>query len=338
MSHRVMKARLIFASWALWLGASATSLPWAHAQERVRAYYPGISGSQVPLFVASDLGLFKKHGLDVDVVFISGAAGTAAQLAGEVQFGIGQSFTTITGALAGADTVIAATYLNKLLFSFVTTPEIARPSDLIGKKIGVQSIGSLNSLTVSMALREWGIDESKVFVLRAGEIGPRLQALLAGNLDATIVTTAEVRRARAAGLRILGDLRSLRGSFPLASVTVRKSYLQTKRNAAKKFLMAFSEGIHLFQTDKEQGLKSITKWMKIRERDTLEDIYQAFAPMMSLPPKTDLGGVQSILDFLAKSRPEAKKAGPQDVVDEGILIELEREGFFKALLKEVKKP
>lgn len=338
MSHRLMKARLIFATWALWLGASAISLPWAHAQERARAYYPGIGGPQVPLFVASDLGLFKKYGLDVDVVFIMGAAGTAAQLAGEVHFGVGQSFTTITGALAGADTVIASTYLNKLLYSFVTTPEITRPSDLIGKKIGVQSIGSLNSLTVSMALQEWGVDESKVFVLRAGGIGQRLQAVLAGNLDATIVTTAEVRRARAAGLRILGDLRTLRGSFPLASVTVRKSYLQTKRDAAKKFLMAFSEGIHLFQTDKEQSLKSVVKWLKISDRETLEDIYQSFAPMMSLPPKTDLGGVQSILDFLATSRPEAKKAGPGDFVDEGIIMELEREGFFKALLRDGKKP
>ncbi len=333
-----MKARLIFASWALWLGASATLPHGAHAQERVRAYYPGISGSQVPLFVASDVGLFKKYGLYVDAVFISGAAGTAAQLAGEVQFGVGQSFTTITGALAGADTVIGATYLNKLLYSFVTTPEIARPSELIGKKIGVQSIGSLNSLTVSMALKEWGIDESKVFVLRAGEIGPRLQALLTGNLDATIVTAAEVRHARTAGLRILGDLRNLRGSFPLASVTVRKSYLQAKRDVAKKFLIAFSEAIHIFQTDKEQSLKSVMKWMKIRERDALEDIYQSFAPMMSLPPKTDLAGVQAILDFLAKSRPEAKKAGPQDFVDEGILTEIEREGFFKALSKEGKKP
>ena len=111
----VMKVWLIFATWALWLGVS-NFLPYAQAQERVRAYYPGISGSQIPLFIANDLGFFKKYGLDVDIVFISGAAGTAAQLAGEVQFGVGQSFTTITGALAGADTVIAATYLNKLLY------------------------------------------------------------------------------------------------------------------------------------------------------------------------------------------------------------------------------
>lgn len=333
-----MKACLFVASCALWLGCLLTFPLSARAQERARAYYPGISGSQVPLFIASDLGLFKKYGLDVDVVFIRGAAGTAAQLAGEVQFGVGQSFTTIAGALAGADTVIAATYLNKLLYSFVTTPEIARPSDLIGKRIGVQSIGGLNSLTVSMALREWGIDESKVFVLRAGEIGQRLQALLSGNLDATIVTTAEVRRARMAGLHILMDLQTLRDSFPLASVTLRKSYLQAKRAIAKKFFMGFSGGIHLFQTDKEQSLKSIMKWMKIRERETLEDIYHSFAPMMSLPPKTDLAGVQAILDFLAKSRPEAKKASPQDLVDEDILMELEREGFFKALLKEGEKP
>jgi len=333
-----MKARFIFACWTLWIGVSALSPYRAHAQERVRAYYPGISGSQVPLFIASDLGLFKKRGLDVDVVFIRGASGTAAQLAGEVHFGIGQSFTAIAGALAGADTTIAGTYVNKLLYSFVTNPQITRPSDLTGKKIGVQSIGGLNSATVSMALKEWGIDESKVSILRAGEIAPRLQAVLAGNLDATIVTTAEMRRARAAGLHILADLRSLKGSFPLASVTVRKGYLQTKREVAKKFLMAFSEGIHVFQTDKEQGLKSVLKWMKISERDAVEDIYQSFAPMMSLPPKTNLAGVQGVLDFLATSRAEAKKASPQDFVDEGILTELEREGFFKALLKEVKKP
>lgn len=59
------------------------SLP-AYSQERVVAAYGGISGQQAPLWVASDLGLFKKYGLDLEPVFIAGGATRTAAISAGV--------------------------------------------------------------------------------------------------------------------------------------------------------------------------------------------------------------------------------------------------------------
>lgn len=89
------------------------SLP-AYGQERAAAAYGGISGQQAPLWLASDLGLFKKYGLDVEPVFIAGGATrTAAISAGEIQLGVDSAVSPITSAVLGADITVVATYYNK---------------------------------------------------------------------------------------------------------------------------------------------------------------------------------------------------------------------------------
>ena len=308
------------------------SLGSVDAQEKVKASYLATSGGQSPLWIANDLGFFKKHGLEVDVIYIPGGAiATQALIANEIQFILGQGFTSIVAALSGADPVIVGTFYNQNPFSFVTTSRIAQPSDLIGKKIGVLSIGSVNSLVVEMALKHWGIDESKVFVLRAGSTRERVQSVTSGNLDATVVTAEEVKRARKAGLRILLDLADIGSSLPMTSVTVRRSFLKGKTDIVARFLKATSEAGRIFQTEKERSLKVLAKWTRLSDREALEDMYQIYSQTISLPPKTDLAGVQMILEFLGKSRLEAKQARAQDFVDEGVLLDLEKAGFFRSL-------
>ncbi|MBI4524856.1 MAG: ABC transporter substrate-binding protein [Deltaproteobacteria bacterium] len=319
--------------WSLVAALSLTVLLGsADAQEKVKASYLGTSGGQTPLWIASDLGLFKKHGLQVDVVYIPGGAiATQALIANEIQFVLGQGFTSIVAALSGADPVIVGTFYNKNPYSFVTSPRIAQPADLMGKKIGVLSIGSVNSLVVEMALKHWKIDESKVFVLRAGSTRERVQSVTSGNLDATVVTAEEVKRVRKAGLKILLDLSELGSSLPMTSVTVRKSFVKTKTDIVARFLRATSEAGRILQTDKERSLKVLAKWTRLSDREALEDMYEIYSQTISLPPKTDLVGVQMILDFLGKSRPEARQARAQEFMDEGVLLDLEKAGFFRSM-------
>jgi NitT/TauT family transport system substrate-binding protein len=302
------------------------------AQEKVKGSYIATSGSQAPLWIASDLGLFKKYGLDVDVVFVpAGATATQALIANELQFILGQGFTSMVAGLSGADSVIAATFYNDNPYSFVANPRITQPSDLIGKKIGVLSIGSINSLVVEMALKHWKIDESKVMVIRAGSTRERVQSVISGNLDATVVTAEELPRVRRAGLRILLNLADIGSSLPMTSVTARKAFLKTKPDVVGRFLKAMGEGGYIYHTRKDQSLKILAKWTRVNDAQMLEDIYQPYSQTISLPPKTDLNGVQMLLDYIAKTRPEAKQARVQDFVDEEVLRGIEKEGFFRVM-------
>jgi len=306
----------------------------AYSQEKATAAYGGISGQQAPLWVASDLGIFKKYGLQVEAVLIrGGAVRTAAISAGEVIFGVDSAVSPITSAVSGADMVIVASYYNRHPWSFAVRPGIRTPQDLAGKRIGVLSLGASNHMAVASALRYWGIDERSVTILRAGGTAERLAALQAGMIDATVLIAPETGRARKAGIPILLDLGDLREGFPTISVVTTRRFLSSKKDIVKQFLKGISEGVYIFKTDREKSLRSLARWMRTQDKEILEDAYQNHAPKMTFPPFTDLSGVQAVLDFLGRSRPEPKKRAAQEFVEEGILKELEREGFFNLLAK-----
>ena len=301
----------------------------AQGQQKVRAAYIGVAGGQGPFWLAIDLGLFKKYGLDVEAVQIRGGAlATSALIADEVDLIVAQGFTSIVSALQGHDVTIVGTYYNTNPYSFVTVPRISRPSDLVGKKIGLLSIGSVNSLVAELALKYWEIPDSKVILMRAGATRERVQAMIMGSLDATVVPVEELRRIREAGMTVLLDIGKIYPALPMASITARKSSATAKQKLIREFLMGISEGVAVFRNHKDQTLRTIAKWARLNDQQALEDNYVAYQQAFSVPPKTDLQGIQLILDFLAKSQPKAKAAKPQEFVDERALQELQAEGYF----------
>lgn len=336
MEERMGKFRVaVRGSLVVWVALllGPRSLP-AHGQEKATAAYGGISGQQVPLWVASDLGIFKKYGLQVEAVLIrGGAVRTAAISVGEIQFGVDSAVSPITSAVAGADAVIVATYYNKHPWSFAVRPGIRNPQDLLGKRIGVLSLGASNHMAVVTALRHWGIEERSVMILRAGGTAERLVALQAGNIDATVLIEPETKKARKAGIPILLELGELREGFPTVSIITTKRFLASRRDIVKQFLKGISEGVYAFKNNREGSLKILGKWMRTGDKQVLDEAYQAHAQKMNVPPFTDLSGVQAVLDFLSRARPEAAKRKPEELVDEAILRELEGEGFFRALGK-----
>ncbi len=305
-----------------------------HGQERVRAGYSGISGYQVPLWLGVDLGLFRKYGLVVEpVLFRGGSESAAALTAGEIQFDVVAPQPHIAANLSGADIIIIGTYFNKHTYSLVARTGIRSPQELRGKRIGVLGLIGLNQIVVNTALKHWGMDEKSVTLVRAGGSRDRFTALQSGLIDATVLTGAFVDRARAAGMPVLLDLGDLEDSYPTVSLMTTRSMQSSRRNVVKGFLQGISEAIHIFKTDPSAGQKSLSKWMRTQDKATLESAYRSYAPRISFPPFTILSGVQVVVDDLAKTRSDAKGKTAQEFVNEEILRELDKEGFFKSLQK-----
>jgi len=315
----------------------AAGLIWTQvgfAQERVRAGYSGISGYQVPLWLGVDLGLFRKYGLNVEpILFRGGAESTHALTGGEIQFDVVAPQPHIAANLSGADIIIIGTYFNKHTYSIAARPNIRTPQDLRGKKIGVLSAVGLNQIVVATALKHWGIDDKSVTLLRAGGSRDRLTALQNGMIDATVLTGAFIDRARASGMNILLDLGDLEDSFPTVSLMTTKSLQASKRNLVRGFLQGIGEAIQIFKSDPAAGQKSLSKWMRTQDKATLDSAYKSYAPRISFPPYTELAGVQVAVDDLANSRADAKGKKAQEFVNEEVLRELDKQGFFKSLQK-----
>jgi hypothetical protein len=100
----------------------------------------------------------------------------------------------------------------------------------------------------------------------------------------------------------------------------------------KRFLQAYAEGIHQFMTNKEKGLTLLTQRMKQKNPAVVEETYQYFASTFSSPPRMSHEGMRAAIDMLQQRSPDTKfDTNVSKYVDERLMDELEKEGFFKRM-------
>ncbi|MBI2359973.1 MAG: NrtA/SsuA/CpmA family ABC transporter substrate-binding protein [Deltaproteobacteria bacterium] len=250
-----------------------------YAAEKIVADFGGVSGFQSASWVAKDLKLFEKHGIDVDLVMITGGARSmAALLGGSTQFATGSATAPLLAAARGSDPVIIAASYNKFPAAVVVRTEIRSPGDLRGKRLGILNFGGSHDLGMQMAFKEWGLKQNDVNVMIGGDAPTRLAALMTGRIDATLLSPPHLTKAVKAGYRVLADMGEMRANFSQSTVYVRRSYLRENRDAAKRFLRAYSEAIHVIKTARERTLRVFAKRMRLEDPEILNATYDYYAP------------------------------------------------------------
>ena len=306
----------------------------AAAQEKYIASYAGFAGFQAPLWAAKDFGFMTKHGVNADLVIIPGSArGAQALLGGSIHFGQIDGTALIAAINQGADLVFVASSLNKFPFSLVTQKNIRQPKDLAGKKIGIVSLGGAHEVSLVLALKEWNIPRQSVTLLASGPAANRLVGLSAGALDATLLAPPETGEAARMGLPTLAHMTELKAAhFPMNAIATRRSFMEKNRDVIKRFLLAYAEGIHQFMTSRDKGVAMLTQRMKQKNAAVVEETYQYFASTFSSPPRMSHDGMRAAIDMLQQRSPETKfDTNISRYVDERLMDELEKEGFFKRM-------
>lgn len=304
------------------------------AQEKFIASYAGFAGFQAPLWSAKDFSFLTKRSVNMDLVMIPGSArGAQALLGGSTHFAQIDGTALIAAINQGADLVFVASSLNKFPFSLVTQKNIRQPKDLAGKKVGIVSLGGAHEVSLILALREWNIPRQSVTLLASGPAANRLIALSTGALDATLLAPPETSEAARMGLPTLAHMTELKAAyFPMNAIATRRSFMEKNREAVKRFLQAYAEGIHQFMSQKERGLALLTQRMKQKNPAVVEETYQYFATSFSSPPRMSHEGMRAAIDMLQQRSPETKfDTNVGRYVDERLLDELDREGFFKKM-------
>ncbi|MBI4523966.1 MAG: ABC transporter substrate-binding protein [Deltaproteobacteria bacterium] len=279
------------------------------------------------------MGLLEKYGLNAEVVMIPGSSrGIQALIGRSTQFAQGDGPAAMNARLQGADVVIIAGSLNKFPFSLVARQNIRQPSDLIGKKIGIVNFGGSNELAVVSALKEWSIPRQSITLLPSGGASSRLVALSTGALDATVLAPPETTKAKQMGLSLLADLSDLKARFPLNVIMARRDFVDKNRETVKRFLRAFSEGIHMLATDKNKALGVYARRLKLQDNALLSDTVNFFSGKLSDPPRVDRQGMENAVELISKNTTTGKvKNLMSEVLDETLINELEAEGFFRNL-------
>ena len=126
--------------------AHSSFLPDGLSQEKVRLSHSALESSNALWYVAQDRGLYKKNGLDVDLLFIPSTTTSVSSLvAGDIQVANASGGGVASAVVAGADLVMVACYMNSLPYELVVQESIKSAEDLKGKTIGISRIGSASA-------------------------------------------------------------------------------------------------------------------------------------------------------------------------------------------------
>lgn len=218
--------------------------------------------SQSMPWIAEEVGLFRKYDLDFQLVYIAASAMvTAAMLGGDGEVAITGGEGIIRAFAQGAsDLVFVGSAKNTLTHSILAKPEIKRPEDLKGKKLGVTRLGSNSHYFVIQALRRNGMPPTDVNFIQTGGQFENLAALLSGAVDAATMTgPSGGTRAVAQGFHYVVYGPDLRIPFAAATLVTRRSVMARRGAVVEKFVRVMAEGVKIMFKDKELTYRVLAK-------------------------------------------------------------------------------
>ena len=322
-------SRLLFISLALVLSSQH-----GLAADKLIGFHSARTMSQAMPWIAEEAGLYRKYDLDFQLVYISSAPlVTAALLGGDAQVAISGGEPIIRAHAQGAtDLVFIASAKNTLTHSILAQPEIKRPEELKGKKLGVSRLGSNSHYFVIQALRRSGMEPTEVTFIQTGGQVENLAALFSGAVDAATMTgPSGGTRAAAQGFRYVVYGPDLQIPFAAATLITRRTVINSRAPVIEKFVRVTAEAMKILFLDKELTYKVLAKQLRINDRKLLDAAYDEEIKVLEPRLEFKTEALQAIIDETAKVDGRAKKIKPQDLVDRRFLDGLQKGGFFDKL-------
>ena len=302
------------------------------AQMRVRLNWTALAGTQSGLWVAQDEGIFKRNGLEVELLHIpSSSRAIQTMLAGEIAISYGDGRNTVQANLTGANMALIAGASNRLVFSFMARPEIKTVGALRGKKIGITRIGSSTHTAALYVLNRAGLKPGDYQILPLMEVPNILAALMAGQVDAGPISPPTNVRARKAGFTELVNLGRDGPEYAAITLLSTRSYIRANEEITRRVVRSYAEAVHLFKTDKAVGLRVLQKYARVKDADILEATYNESSDYMESIPYVSRNGLETVLAEVREIDVKARQSKIDDFLDMHFVADLEKEGLFKKL-------
>ena len=307
--------------------------PLAHSAEQLRVAYPALAPGSSPLWVPLEKGIWKKHGLDVELILLTGGGrAVPALLSNSIQVLVGSDTGIIQAIAQGADVVRLGVTMNSLGNSLLTTPGIESVQQLKGKVLGVGLGRDASYARLAKLLRDHGINPATdvKFLPIGGGQGARLSALKAGVIHGTMLFPPLDLVAVKEGLKVLDklDVPTIGGG-----INVTSAFLRQNRRTLINFLTGYIEGIHHLITHKDESLKIFSKYFQNPDLTTMAYLYDDVISRVerSLQPNSE--SVRFLIDIVAQDSPKAKQLSERDHWDLSLIEEIRRSGLIEQLYR-----
>lgn len=296
--------------------------------------YSAISGDQLPAWVAKEAGIFEKNGLDVQMIFFTG--GTTAVMAlvsADTPISQVAGAAVVNSALAGSDTALIVGGVTSLNYYLMAQSQIKTPEQLKGGSVAISRFGSASDFIARFALSKIGLTPGKdVTLVQIGSTSARMDATLAGRVQATVINPPASFIAEKRGMTTLADLPKLGLVYQHTSAATTKRYIREHPDIVRRYVKSQVEAVHRIYTDKETSIKVLAKYFGHGvERDILEKTWANLLndSVLSKKQYPSLEGIKTILTTEAKGKP----GKPEDFVDMTFIRELDKSGYTDSLYK-----
>jgi NitT/TauT family transport system substrate-binding protein len=304
--------------------------------KKIAIAYSGISPSQAPAWVAYEQGLFKKYGLDVQLIFIEAGSRTVQTLvSGDVAAAQVAGTSVMQSNLQGSGVVMIAGFLNTMDYKFIVARDITRPDQLKGKTVAVSRVGSSSDFATRYALEKYGlIPDKDVAILQIGSQPARFSAMETGKIHGVMIAIPLTAKAKKLGFNTLADLQMLGLEYQHTGLAVTRNLIKTQPELVRNIMRGFVEGIHYMKTHRKESMAILAKYLKTDDADALDEAYESIVlALIPEKPYPTLKGIDIILRELRVKDPNARSAQPEQFVDLTFIKELDSSGFIDRLYK-----
>lgn len=305
----------------------------SHAADIVRfAYISDSPGSSAPYWIAKEAGLYKKYGLDTELIFINGSTrGIQSLVAGDIDFAGAVGTSAINGRLAGGDVVIVDSLVNTLPYYIIGRPEIRSPEDLKGRTLATHIPGTSADFAVRLALRKFGIDYKDIQAIMVGGASARVAAVLNGQTDFTMVTEPGKIQGEKAGMKVIVDMAKLKIPFQFTCTVASGKMIRERPKVVEAMAKAIAEAVYLFKNNKRETIRIMAKYTRGAKPNVLEGSWVAYKELLEEDTQPTLEGLNDTLAVQANWDPKAATAKAEDFVDLRFVNNLKRRGFIDRL-------
>ncbi|HEX6513399.1 MAG TPA: ABC transporter substrate-binding protein [Chloroflexota bacterium] len=279
-------------------------------------------GGQLALWVTRDANLFERNGVNVDLRPVEGTAATGALLAGETQLALIGGSEALHLAAGGADVVVIGVLEPVYPYQFEVPKDVKTAADLKGKKVSFGSGTGSSGTATTLVLKQLGLDPDKdvVTVHFSGGVPARLAAMQSGAIDAALITPPDNLAVEAAGFHSLVDTAELGLHAANETMLMKRSWLETNRPTAQKFVNAAVQGIAELKRNRQAGIAALAKYQKIQGQQALDAAYDFFAKeeIPDVPePRPEM--FADILTIASAQNPQVKNVSLERLLDASLM-------------------
>jgi NitT/TauT family transport system substrate-binding protein len=186
---------------------------------------------------------------------------------------------------------------------------------LKGKKIGISRFGSTDDYSLKLALAQFGINPKEVSILQVGGPGTRLNALRAGSIDATVLTSGLAQIALKSGNSLLIDFGEKNIEYQQVALISRDDLHKSRPELVRRFTTAYLEAIRYYKKQRDVAVQKTMALLKTDDREIAQFDYNLRSRALPDDGRPTVKGLQVALEDIAKDNPRAKGISVQQFVD-----------------------